>query len=767
MLARAGGRAASRLALFERARRIDGRIFSRSVSAERAGIEPLAGGFCKGASGVQRRIRSGTGVRQAMDDCDGMTRRTALTLLGGAAMAGPLEAGGPGPWYERMRRCGQTNFNEQDLAGYDVEAWMDYWTSLKVDALLINGGGIVAFYPTKVPYHHRSRYLGSRDLFGDFAKACKARNIRLVARMDCNYVYEDAAKAHPEWIERLAGGSPVTHPQSPWLFKTCMYSSYFTGQMPAIYREMNSLYEVDGFFTNGWPGVNRPGPCHCEACQGAPEAGTPEFLERHRERVIEIWNLWSAIAREKSPANVYVGNLGGGIRAVLDLKQIAGVAHWFNADHQGRSGVTPVWDCAQQGRVARSVMLGRTATNVTGAYANTQPLWRHASKAPEEMTMWLAQTAASGMTPWFHWLGGKPEDNRWRETGREFFTWLEVNERHFVNRAPLANLAVVFSQRMNAYYRAPGGGDAAEYLQGMYQTLLDGRFLFDFVHEDSLDAASLSKYDALVLPNCALLSNLQCDQIRGFAARGGSILATFETSFYDEKGFARATPGLADLFGITPDGGVVPPDGNAAYARIERRHPILDGFSRTAILPFAEYYRPLKAAAGAPATVIPPYPAFPPEMVYPRTARTTEPAAVVREQGESRLVFLPGDVCRSYWRSQNPDLSRLLKNSIRWMLPHQAVEVAGDGLVEIFAWKTDAGYAIHLLNYTNPDAMRGWFTQNYATGPQKVRVRLPAGSKLSRARLLRAGVDVNLGQPGEAVEFTVPEVRGYEVVALS
>src|SRR5207249_9484933 len=110
-------------------------------------------------------------------------------------------------WYSTMRRCGQINYNEHDPLTMEAEGWGDYWASLKVDAVLLNGGGILAFYPTQVPYHRRSQFLGSRDLFGDLVAAMKRRGIRVVARMDCNLAYEDALKAHPEWFERNPDGS--------------------------------------------------------------------------------------------------------------------------------------------------------------------------------------------------------------------------------------------------------------------------------------------------------------------------------------------------------------------------------------------------------------------------------------------------------------------------------------------------------------------------------------------------------------------------------
>ncbi len=667
-----------------------------------------------------------------------------------------------------MRRCGQTNFNERDPEVLKIDEWVDYWSRLKLDALLLNAGGIMAFYPTEIPYHHKSAYLGSHDLFGDFAAAAKKRGIRVVARLDCNYTYEEAFQAHPEWFERRADGQVVKHNESTWLYKTCMFSSYFTTQMPAIIREINRRYDVDGFFTNGWPGTGRPPACFCANCKDLGDPRSVERRDAHLARVLEIWKLWDNAAKEKKPDSVYVGNLGGGIRASLDLGKVAAVAGWFNADHQGRSGATPIWDCAQQGRVAQAVMKGRTITNVTGSYSNSSPLWRHTAKSPQEATMWMAQTTASGMVPWYHWLGGAPEDQRWRVAGEKFFPWLAANEKHFVNRESVANLAVVFSQRTNAFYNPPGGTDPTEFLQGLYYALLEGRFFFDFVHEDDLSAVTLKKYRALLLPNTAVLSDAQCRQLADYAASGGSLLATFETGRYDERGRKRSRLALGDLFGIEAAGEIQGPLGNSYYARIEQAHPILDGFTTTNVLPGAEYRWPVKTASKQALTVVPPYPAFPPEMVYTKTPRTDEPAVVLSERGSSRLVWWPGDLDRSFWRSNNGDLSKLLQNSVDWMLHgDRPVYVRGRGMTEMFAWRTQAGHALHILNYTNPNMLRGWFRETYPIGELRVTFPMPTKEPIAQVRALRSGAILRHSQAGRIVDFTIPRVMDYEVAVIT
>ncbi|PYV13563.1 MAG: hypothetical protein DMG21_20770, partial [Acidobacteria bacterium] len=256
----------------------------------------------------------------ANQDCEKtrLTRREFLEASAVSAVAASVALSQDGvsaadaAWYRKMRRVGQININERDPLTMDVEAWMDYWASLKVDAVLLNGGGIVAFYPTEVSYHHRSQFLGTRDLFGEATAAAVKRGIRVVARMDCNLAYEEALKARPEWFERNRDGSPRPHPESPWLYATCMFSPYFTEQMPAIYREINHRYPVSGFFTNGWPSTGSLVVCHCESCKkiyretlgGEPPDGTDatsplyrKYYGLYMDRIEEVWELWDSIAK--------------------------------------------------------------------------------------------------------------------------------------------------------------------------------------------------------------------------------------------------------------------------------------------------------------------------------------------------------------------------------------------------------------------------------------------------------------------------------------
>ena len=177
------------------------------------------------------------------------------------------------PWQMRIRRVAQTNMTERDPVGMDVEKWADYWHSTDADIVFVSVTGILAFYPSKVPFHKHGKFLNDRDFFGQCVAAAKKRGMRVVARMSPDLNWGDALAAHPEWAMRNRDGSPQMNTEEPRLFKTCMFSSYMDDYVPAIMREVSSLYDVDAFYTNGWPQLGALPECHCAICSKLPAAG--------------------------------------------------------------------------------------------------------------------------------------------------------------------------------------------------------------------------------------------------------------------------------------------------------------------------------------------------------------------------------------------------------------------------------------------------------------------------------------------------------------
>ena len=78
---------------------------------------------------------------------------------------------------------------------------------------------------------------------------------------------------------------------------------------------------------------------------------------------------------------------------------------------------------------------------------------------------------------------------------------------------------------------------------------MEARIPFEMADDRQLEPQHIGRYRVLVLPDIAAMSDKQCQQIRDYVMAGGRIVATGETSLYDELGKRRANFGLADLFG--------------------------------------------------------------------------------------------------------------------------------------------------------------------------------------------------------------------------
>src|SRR5262245_8269205 len=128
------------------------------------------------------------------------------------------------PWYRRVTRWGQTNITEIDPVQYDIGWWRQHWRRTQTEGVIINAGGIVAYYPSNVPFHHHAQYLNGRDLFGELCHAAHEDGLVVFARMDSNRAHQDLFDAHPDWFARDAAGNPY---KAGELFLSCVYSPYY------------------------------------------------------------------------------------------------------------------------------------------------------------------------------------------------------------------------------------------------------------------------------------------------------------------------------------------------------------------------------------------------------------------------------------------------------------------------------------------------------------------------------------------------------------
>ncbi len=93
----------------------------------------------------------------------------------------------PAPsWVDKPMRWAQLTLVEDDPGKFDLQFWLDYFARTKSDAVCLSGGGCVAYYPTQIPFHHRSAWLGESDPFGrrQFLEWRKARLTELWKRWD-------------------------------------------------------------------------------------------------------------------------------------------------------------------------------------------------------------------------------------------------------------------------------------------------------------------------------------------------------------------------------------------------------------------------------------------------------------------------------------------------------------------------------------------------------------------------------------------------------
>jgi hypothetical protein len=335
--------------------------------------------------------------------------------------------------------------------------------------------------------------------------------------------------------------------------------------------------------------------------------------------------------------------------------------------------------------------------------------------------------------------------------------------------------------------------------RGMTQALIRARIPYLPVHADHVDRES-SRLALLILPNLGAMSAAQTASIRRFVEHGGGLIATGDSSLFDEWGQRRADFGLADLFGahlpknlkedsfqarrrrpgetrhtylrLTPEmrARIEGPKTGAEPDATGERHPALQGFDETDILPFGGTLQELDVDAKATVlmTFIPEFPIFPPETSWMREPRTAIPGLLVNTiAGRGRVAFLPADLDRRYGQDNLPDHGRLLANLARWCSGGNIpISVEGGGLIDCHLYHQPGRLILHLVNLTSAGTWRQPVEELIPTGPFRVRVRIPQDVAGRKIRLLVGKQSTGAIRSGPWSTFEIKSVLDHEVVVL-
>ncbi|MBC3788594.1 alpha-amylase family protein [Spirosoma utsteinense] len=710
---------------------------------------------------------------------------STITLTGSSALVaatGPVypPATSEPFWLDGPMRWAQLAFVERDPGHYDPDFWLAYFKRIHADGALLSAGGVVAFYPTTIPLHHRSDFLGDADTLGYLVEGCKKQGMKIMLRTDPHAVRQTVYDAHPDWIAVTADGQKRRHWANPDLWVTCALGPYNFEFMTRVNHEIMERYQPEGIFSNRWAGHDI---CYCQHCQQQFKTASGQALPRQidkldptyrqwadwrMKRLRELWALWDSEIRKQRPASRFIPN--GFPDKVLTGKE----ADLFFADQQARRGLTAPWSNGKGAKELRATLGLKPLIGIFSVGIEEEFRWKDSVQNDAEIRIWVAEGTANGMRPCFVKFGGDIYDKRWMEAVAKLYEGYHRNEAYLRNTAPMARVGVMYSEQTDRNYGGkPWQQKSADHLDGMYHALVESRIPFDMVNDRLLTPDRLAQFKLLILPNIAALSDVQCQQIQAFVANGGSIVATFETSLYDQDGKPRPDFGLSSLFGVSVDQPVEGPLRNSYLqlrpdAKNKLTTGILEGLDDTPRIINTIYRARVKPTTTfpSPITLIPTYPDLPMEDVYPRVMTTDTRELYLRQVGKGRVAYIPGDLDRSFWQLLNTDHGQLLGNVFRWALDEKPiVDVAGPGVIDVTVWRQAKSMTVHLVNLTNPMMMKGPFRELIPVAAQ-VGIRVPAGAKATAVKLLMSGQTLPVDLKDGVVTVSVPRILDHEIIAL-
>jgi len=665
-------------------------------------------------------------------------------------------------WNRAPYRLVQTNLREID-ATMDVNAYVQSMVDASASIVLINVGGIVANYPTRLPFHFRNTFMKG-DLVGDLIKGLHAKGIKVIGRFDFSKINETLAPQKPEWLYVSTAGKNVNYNGQ---VHTCINGGYQQEYSKEILKEALTQYPLDGVFfnmigytTSDYSG-NNYGICQCENCKRKFHDSTGHDLPVKTDMNDPVFREYNVF--RKTTSEKLFKEIGNHIK-MLNPKIMINTYSEAGVDmiaSESGSDLAPEyeWNYSATDNVKR----------VLGSYKDRSPGnlliyfqaigYRHVGTSPNLAKVWLLQNMLHGAPLGFVVVGTlvNYEDRVFIPTLNNLYGFHKKYEKLFTNVQAVNKLALI-------------RGTRDEY-EGLIKILSEEHIMYDIIEPSALATGrtprKLSDYDAVILGD---VSNMDDELIQIFDAyvkNGGKLISTGFSSTKDLAGKPLNSIRLQSL-GVEP-GFELFKRAKSTYLKITDADKAALGqkaFSNFSIMMlYSDFMKCRPAGNAQPLMKFLPETRFgPPEKSYYTGDNITDyPGIVSNTYGKGKTVFIPWSLGEQYHLKGHYMHRTLLVAALQNLLDVQPDLV------------TNASSLIEITHLANRNAAFEWIGMINQSGQLGASFREPVTiyntsikfkpvKPVREVKLMRSGKSLNFKQAGGWVECTVPALNDFDML---
>ena len=664
-----------------------------------------------------------------------------------------------GWWEDWPWRLIQTNLRESDMRDIDADRYVEELRRFDATVVMINTSGIIASYPTALPFHTQSAFLQGDDL-ATIIEACHAAGIKVIARTDFSKVRRPLFELHPEWAYRRADGAIVDEAGD---VPVCVTSAYQQECAPRIVEETITVLDVDGIYFNmagfqtyDYRGTDH-GICHCAGCaEGLREMFA---LELPTERDIEdptYRRYLSFQARTLHASKQQMDELIRRLRPDLAIDRpsddLGGFVRQESNTALDRSPAE--WDYRASANTKWVVSsLPRTVSSNASVDFVDYPV-RHVAVSPERQELRLLRALANGGGLDYYVIG-RLDDHADRSAFaavRRVFAYHAAHEDDYRDLRPCAPTALLTGTHGNG-----------EELRGWFRVLVEHHIPFDTLLVDALREPVLARFRAVVLPGHEPISDETAAHLDRFVARGGVLIASGQAASRTEDLEPRNLPALASL-GIerirairdSVRGAYLSVDDRTGFARLHDTDLVfVDG-------PYVDaVYRP-EASGKFP--LIPPGPFGPPERCD-LPAPTDDPGVVVHPFGAGRAVYVPWSCGTLLERHGHANTSSFMADVLQSLGGLEPIGGNLSPMVEVTLLEhVDAEHRLlHLVNGSG-QLGAGWVEP---VTMRQLKVAIPCDGAPTEVRSLVTGAELAWQLSEDQLTIAVPELHRFEAIKIT